>query len=95
MGCTAPTSLLECMIVTKHVSLHSACATSCTDTIPDVSAATDVTVISPWATSADRQRSMAGCSMLEVITCDRAVHRTPPEHPISAQKKTRERSHYS
>ena len=70
MGCTAPTSLLECMIVTSTVAPgFTAAATSSTPTSPSLSTPTRVTLTAPCPSSAARQASIAGCSIFVVTIC--------------------------
>ena len=68
-GCTAPTSLFECITVTRIVSFVTAAATASAPTRPSPSHGTYVARSRPSASRTLRHSSMAGCSMLEVTTC--------------------------
>jgi hypothetical protein len=67
MGWIDPTSLLECMTVTKTVLLVMAPSTASAVTNPSPSTGTLVTVIAPSASAAAKYFSTAGCSMLVVL----------------------------
>mmetsp|Transcript_31121 Transcript_31121/g.79897 ORF Transcript_31121/g.79897 Transcript_31121/m.79897 type:complete len:228 (-) Transcript_31121:545-1228(-) len=77
MGCSAPISLLPCIIVIKHVSGRRAASMSSTLTMPSWDTPTAVKVIFPCRSSERSISEMAGCSMFVVTTCGTSASLLP------------------
>ena len=84
MGSTEPTSLLECITVTRIVCSVHAFATASVETRPSPSHGTYVTVSRFTFLRASRHCSMAGCSMLDATTCGNGEEVSPAERRLSS-----------